>query len=404
MAREGPIEISCAAWAISGGEHHMSDEGTIDRDGLYLIGPAARLVGLSPATLRALQQQGKVQCSWTPGGQRRFSGSELIRLREESRGMPPRKSTRTSPPVAVTNEEAKAREAWFGHICGRAQRELPVDTPAEIRLRLGVQIDRALRPFGPASPPDDVEALISSLIARAKRQAEQADEDAERRERKDELIDDALAHLHQRIDRLPKRLVGAARSLKWQHTKALLRARLRDQLQKGLQGDEDEEQVRDLADACLADWVDAQGPGSRVPNTLKLLAVGATGFASGATATAALSPALRAHAAKLKALLLSRAGDLLNRFSAPPPPASPPPPPADQAAPAPPPFRPGVGVAGWPSSYPRSSRYLRRATSKSPTTPRGSVTASEGQVRDVAPTNTDAVLPESPGAPGPSSC
>ncbi len=377
----------------------MSDQGSIDPNGRYSIGVAARLIALSPATLRALQQQGKVQCSWTPGGQRKFSGSELIRIRDESRGMPPRTSTRTSRPGAVTNEEAKARESWLAPISGRAQRELAVDTSAAIRVQLSADLERALRPFGPASPPDDVEALISSLIARAKRQAEQADEDAERRERTDELIADALAHVQQRIDRLPKRLVGAARSLKRQNTQALLRARLRDQLQKRLRGDEDEAQVRDLADAGLAAWVDAQGPGSRVPHTLKLLAAGATGFLGGGAAAAALSPELRARAAELKAPLVSWAGNVLKRFSAPPPPASPPPPPADQAAPAPPPFRPGVGVAGWPSSYPRSSRSFRRATSTLPKTLPGSVTASEGQVRDVAPTNTDAVPPEFPGAP-----
>ncbi len=374
----------------------MSDQGSIDPNGRYSIGAAARLVALSPATLRALQQQAKVQCSWTPGGQRRFSGSELIRIRDESRGLPPRKPTRTSPPVAaVAHEEATAREGWLGQISGRVQRELPVDIPPEIRLRLGVDVERTLRPFGPASSPGDVEALISSLIARAKRQAEQADEATERRERKDELIAGALARLQQRIDQLPRRLVGSARHFKREHTKALLRARLRDQLQKGLRGDENEEQVLDLADVCLADWVDAQGPGSRVPNTLKLLAAGATGFLGGGAAAAALSPELQARAAELKAPFVSWAGDLLKRFSAPPPPASPPP--ADQAAPAPPPFRPGVGVAGWPSSYPRSSRSFRRATCKFPKTPRGSVTASEG----VAPTNTDAVLPESPGAPSP---
>ena len=379
----------------------MSDQGRIDPNGRYSIGAAARLVALSQATLRALQQQGKVQCLWTPGGQRRFSGSELIRIREESRDIPPRNPTRTSPPGAVTNEEAKARESWLAQISGRAQQELAVDTSAAIRVQLSADLERALRSFGPASPPDDVEALISSLIARAKRQAEQADEDAERREWKDELIDDALAHLQQRIDRLPRRLVGAARSLKRQNTRALLRARLRDQLQKRLRGDEDEEQARDLADAGLADWVDAQDPSSRVPNTLRLLAAGATGFLGGGAAAAALSPELRARAAELQALLLSRAGDLLKRFSTPPPPASTPPPQADQAAPAPPPFRRGVGVAGWPSSYPRSSRSFRRATSTSPKTLPGSATASEGQVRDVAPTNTNAILPESPGVPSP---
>jgi hypothetical protein len=380
----------------------MSDQGRIDPNGRYYsIGAAARLVALSQATLRALQQQGKVQCLWTPGGQRRFSGSELIRIREESRSIPPRNPTRRSGPDAVTNEEAKAREGWFSQICGRAQRELAVGTSAAIRVQLSANLEHALRPFGPASPPDDVEALISSLIARAKRQAEQADEDAERRGRKDELIDDALAHLLRRIDRLPKRLVGAAHSLKRQNTTALLRGRLRDQLQKRLRGDEDEEQARDLADAGLADWVDAQDPGSRVPNTLRLLAAGATGFLGGGAAAAARSPDLRARAAELKAPFVSWAGDLLKRFSVPPPPASPPPP-ADQAAtPAPRPFRPGVGVAGWPSSYPGSSRSFRRATSKSPKTPSRSVTASAGQVQHIAPTHTDAVLPESPGAPSP---
>jgi hypothetical protein len=303
--------------------------------------------------------------------------------------MPPRKARATSGHVADTTEDAKTRQAWLGQVMARAQRELPVDTPAEIRLRLGVDVEGALGHFGPTSPIDAVEPLVKSLVERARLQGEQAQEEAERREMKGELVDCALAELRRRIDALSKRVVGAPGSLKRRHVQAALRDQLRDLLQRRLRGDEDWDQVRELAVELLAAWYVEQTPDSRIPKTVQLLVAGATGVVGGAAGAAALSPEVRAQAAKLKAPLLSAVGKLLTRLSAPPPPTSPPPSPASQAAPASP-FRPSVGVgAGWPRSYRRTSRYSRSVTPKSPEARPDGLTPSDGQVRDAAPTNHD---------------
>ncbi len=382
----------------------MSDAVTIDPDGIYSIGAAARLLGVSASTLRDLERRGQVDCTRTPGGQRRFAGSGLLRLRTQSMGAPPKEPASPSPHIAVSAEDAKARQAWLGQLIAGAQRELPTDTPAEIRLRLGADLERALGNWGPASPMGHVEPLIKSLVQRARMQTETAQEDAERHKMKGELVEFALARLRRGIDLLPKRVVGSPGSLKRRHVRATLRDQLRDVLQKRLRGDESWDQVSDLADEFIAAWYVEQAPDSRIPNTVKFLAVGATGVVGGVAAAAALDPRIRAAAAKLKDPLLSLAGDLLNRLSATPPPTSPPPPPPpDQTTTPPPPFRPGVGFgASWPPSYSRMSRYVRRATHTPSKAPRGSVTAPDSQARNAPPTNGDATLPESPGAPSPS--
>ena len=367
----------------------MSDGMTIDPDGIYLISAAARLLGVSASTLRDLERRGKIEGTRTPGGQRRFTGSALLQLRAESHRVHPR----TSQPAAdstATDADAKSRQAWLGQVMARAQRELPADTPAEIRLRLGADLERALGTFGPTSPMDAVEPFVKSLVERARLQGEKAQEEAERRGMKGELVEFALAQLRRRIDALSKRVVGAHGSLKRRHVQATLRDQLRDLLQKRLRGDEHWDQVRELAEELLAAWYVEQTPDSRIPKTVQLLVVGATGVVGGAAGAAALSPEIRAQVAKLKAPLLSAVGEFLNRLSTAPPPTSPLPSPASQATTTPPPFRPSVGVgAGWPRSYRRTSRYSRSVTPKFPEARPKGLTASDGQVRDAAPTNRD---------------
>jgi hypothetical protein len=50
------------------------------RTGLLAIGPASRLVGVDPDTLRRWADEGRVQVSTTPGGHRRFHRRSLERL------------------------------------------------------------------------------------------------------------------------------------------------------------------------------------------------------------------------------------------------------------------------------------------------------------------------------------
>lgn len=379
----------------------MSDQNPIDPEGVYTISAAARLLSLAPSTLRDLERRGKIECTWTPGRQRRFVGAELLRVLAVSRGGAPPKEPAQPPPAGATaTGDAAARRAWLGQLIARAQRELPGDTPAAIRLRVGTDLENALVKWGPSSPLSDLEPLITNVVERAKHQVQAAQEEWERGERKGELLDFALRHLRRRLDGLSKRMVGARGSFKRRHTQATLRNQLRDHLQKQLRGDENWDQVRGLAEDFVAAWFVAHPPASRIPNTVKFLAAGATGLAGGATAVAALSPAIRARMAQLKAPLLTIAGKLLNRISTPPPSSSPPANPPDQTTTTPHPFRPGVGFgAGWPRAYRPRSWYSRPSTYKSPKATLGGIAASDGQAPDAPPTNSQASVLASPKCP-----
>ncbi len=67
----------------------MSGKVRIDPQGIYAVGAAARLLGVSASTLRDLERRGKIESERTPGGQRRFTGASLLTLLEESNHPPP---------------------------------------------------------------------------------------------------------------------------------------------------------------------------------------------------------------------------------------------------------------------------------------------------------------------------
>lgn len=217
----------------------MSDDMKIDPKRHYATSTAAKLLAVSASTVRDLERRGRLTCTRTPGGQRRFAGAELLRLQEESTAVPPRKARATSAHVAGTTEAAKARQAWLGALIAGAQRELPADTSGEIRLSLSADIERALRPFGPAAAVGDLEPLVKSLVDQATQQRQAAQENAERLEMKRELIDFGLAQVRRGIDALAPRLVGRKGSLTRRHIQAMLRDEFRVMLHRELRGDED---------------------------------------------------------------------------------------------------------------------------------------------------------------------
>src|SRR5574337_272818 len=100
----GSTEAACA---VQGGEAKMSDHVRIDPDGVYSISAVARFLHVSPSTLRDLERQGKLACTRTPGGQRRFVGAEILRMLKESADVSAKKAASTSTHVATTTEDAK---------------------------------------------------------------------------------------------------------------------------------------------------------------------------------------------------------------------------------------------------------------------------------------------------------
>jgi len=377
----------------------MSDDTNINPERIYTIGTGGRLLNVSPSTLRDLERRGMVACTRTPGGQRRFAGSELLRLQDESIRLPPKKTRPTSSSGAATTEDTKARQAWLGQLIAQAQRELPVDAPAEVRLQLAANLERALRNLGPIAPLDEVKPVIKHQVDQARRQAQQAQEQAQRREIKDELLDYAQAHLRRSIEGLPRRVVGAPGSLKRRHVRATLRDRLAGMLQKRLKGEETWAQVRDLADDFVAAWYVEQPRGPLIPDAVKVLAAGVIGIAGGAAAAAALDPRIRAGAAKLKEPLLSAALDLLKRFNTSPPPAPSPQNSTNQVT-MPPQCEPSTRLVLVRNRfYQRNPGSYRRGTPTSREAAREGMTASDTEARYATSTSREAAQHESAGAP-----
>lgn len=279
----------------------MSNDLQIDPERVYAVGAAAHLLGVNASTLRDYERRGEITSTQTRGGHRRFRGADLLRVREASvHHVAVRKPRPVTASEAPTIEETKARHTWLGQRIGRAQRELDLATPADVRLRLAVDLERALGPWGPASPVEDLQPIVTS-IARAKQQAQRAEEEAQRHEMKDELIDFALNHL---VDSLPRGVAGVAGSLERQQIQALLRAQLRTWLSQHLTGSEDWDRARELTDEWLAQWRAKRVHHTRVPRTVKVLTVGTAGLIT-ASAVVALSPDLRARAAAFKGRILA---------------------------------------------------------------------------------------------------
>src|SRR5260370_29173992 len=100
----------------------MSEDRKIDPSRHYLISAAAELLGVSASTLRDLERRGRLTCTRTPGCQRRFAGTELLRFQDKPTAVPPRRARVTSAHVAGTPEDGKTRQARLGALIAGAQR------------------------------------------------------------------------------------------------------------------------------------------------------------------------------------------------------------------------------------------------------------------------------------------
>lgn len=86
--------------------------GRIDPDHRYPVGAAAGLIGFSASGFRKLERSGRLTCERTAGGQRRVSGTELLRFLEEEGQDQSREPTR--PLVhALSAADRAARQAWL---------------------------------------------------------------------------------------------------------------------------------------------------------------------------------------------------------------------------------------------------------------------------------------------------
>jgi len=137
------------------------------------LGPASRLLGVDPDTLRRWADAGKVRSFATPGGHRRFSRTDLDRLQATQR--PPRRSLAS---LGATPER-------FTRAYARSYRSAPTDA--------GGGPDTAARDAFRADGRRLVETLLAYL-------------DATDAARKDALESRAIAS----VDRTARRLAAAA--------------------------------------------------------------------------------------------------------------------------------------------------------------------------------------------------
>lgn len=334
---------------------------------VYAVGEAVRLLGLSPSGLRNLEQQGRLQCTRTPGGQRRFLGADLMRLTEASSSAPIKNSASSQPRTAAAAAERSARLAWLTGWISRAQQELPADTPPEVRLRTGTQLEQALRHLGPDSDASAVEQVVTSLLQKARLAAEEARDRAGRLENKTLLLEYAQSYVRRTVDTLPTRIVGAPGSPKRLHVRATLRDQLHGRLQKRLTGDEAWGEVREWVNEFIADWQVRQTPERRIPLAINLLGAGLAGAAGGAAAAALAKPEVRV---KVKARLSTLAAELVTRFRPPSPPRPPDPSPPRSSQPSAP-TGPSTGglVHPWPSVWRAPGAWRPPRRPHRPTTP-----------------------------------
>jgi excisionase family DNA binding protein len=126
-----------------------------DREGRWLsLGPASRLLGIDPDTLRRWADQGRVASWTTPGGHRRFDRSALERL------VAARRSTRGHVLLSLGGSPqrlAKAYRRYYAVDPGAVGRGGPagsVDADREAHRRDGRRLIAALLAYLDANPRD----------------------------------------------------------------------------------------------------------------------------------------------------------------------------------------------------------------------------------------------------------
>jgi excisionase family DNA binding protein len=144
----------------------VNNSARIDPDRQYSIGVASKLLGLSASTPRDLERRGQLECTRTPGGQRRVPGAELVRFLETSRVESPKHSSCTSTPRRH-EDDSSAHRSWLGLWISKAQQSLPLDASPEIRLRAGARLERALRGLGPETDGADIERVVAGAVQQA---------------------------------------------------------------------------------------------------------------------------------------------------------------------------------------------------------------------------------------------
>jgi len=131
---------------------------------------------------------------------------------------------------------------------------LPPPASAAVRAKLRADVEHALRHHAPDDPAPEVQDILATLLEEACQQLNEAEHQAQRTERKLELVTLARWALATVLNRCPAHLVGDLGSNKRADTTQAIWADLRPILDKALTGAESGDDVRQHVEAHVAKW------------------------------------------------------------------------------------------------------------------------------------------------------
>ena len=219
----------------------------------------------------------------------------------------------------------KTRRLWVAKWKAWAVRQMPADTPLEVKVQLRADVERALARYRPDDDEAETSDIVSSLVeeARTRLTAKLTGQFQEAGKRL--VIALAPVYLRAALAKFDQRLV-AAMLKRPESSSAALIARLQGHLNHRLKGDEDQGDVQRLVDAWVVRRLAEQPPVSE--GRLR----SALGAAS-AVATAGVAAYQHPNVKTVVNQGLTKLHQFIQRWWTPPPPSAPPPQGTPDAAP-----------------------------------------------------------------------
>jgi len=210
----------------------------------------------------------------------------------------------------------ETRRLWVAKWKASAVRQMPADTPLEVKVQLRADVDRALARYRPDDDEAEISDIVSNVVeeANARLRAKLTGQLQEAGKRL--VIALASVYLRAGLAKFDQRLV-AAMLKRPGSSSAALTARLQGHLKHRLKGDDDQGDVQRLVDAWIARRLAEQPP----------LSKGGLGSVLGAAGTVATAGVAAYQHPTVKTAVnqgLTKLHQLIQRWWTPLPPSAPP--------------------------------------------------------------------------------